>query len=98
MLEINHNPSAISRKVYQSLYQDQLEKEMIAKSFVKNEGNGQGILTKNKSASVFANNGSRMLEGSPVQFRDYHLEKDHKIKDHIENNYDGGSGFFKASQ
>lgn len=33
-----------------------------------------------------------------MQFKDYYIEKDNKIKEHIMKNEDGGSGFFKASQ
>ena len=35
--------------------------------------------------------------GDIDNFRDYHVEKDVKVKEHIDHNYDGGSSFFKAS-
>lgn len=60
MLEINHNPSAISRKAAQSLYQNQLERELIAKSYLRNERDGDLSLSRNKS-SVFVNNASKMI-------------------------------------
>lgn len=86
MLEINHNPSTVSRKACQSLYQDQLEKEVAARTGLKERdrngnGNGMGMgeggaggqgLSKAKSNSNYHGAGGN-------GFRDYDREKNQKV-------------------
>lgn len=54
------------------------------------------MTNKTKSSSVYKEIGARDSDGS--HFRDYYIEKDTKVKDHIDHNYDGGSSFFRASE
>lgn len=105
MLEINHNPSLVTRKACESVYQDQLEREIAARNILKERTThygdslsnyaDQGLTNKAKSNSIYKDTGMREREN---QFRDYYVEKDTKVKDHIDHNYDGGSSFFRASE
>lgn len=94
MLEINPNPSDLSRKVYQSLYQDQLERQVAARNSFKEYSYGEPNHLETQNVGI--NNRNKSV--STIIFKDFHREKDKIVQKHINLNYDGGSSFFKASE
>lgn len=46
---------------------------------------------------MFVNAAAKLYERG-MQFRDYDKEKDSRVREHIDVNYNGGRGFFKASE
>lgn len=74
MLEVNENPSTVTRKACQSLYQDQLEKEVAARSMAKGQAGGgeQGRTTTKGKANSIYQQGRGAGDGN---FRDYDREK-----------------------